>query len=68
VWILAAFIVSFDWARDQWQMSAFDCVYCVTVTNTSMNVEIIVWVPVVPVVPVRFIVTGRQVGMIYNGF
>ena len=35
----------FDWARPEWQMSVFDCVYCVTVTNTIMNVEIIVFRP-----------------------
>ena len=54
---MAACIVSFDWARAQSQMSAFDCVYCVTVTNSIMNVKIIVWVPVVPVVPLHFSVT-----------
>jgi len=55
-WSLAACIVPFDCARAQWQMSAFDCVYCVTVTNTIMNVEIMV---LVPVVSVRFRVTGH---------
>jgi len=49
--------VSFDWAQAQWQMCAFDCVCCITVTNTIMNVVIIVWVPVVPEVPVCFSVT-----------
>jgi len=48
-WSLAACIVSFDWARAQQPMSAFDCVYCITVTNPIMNVKIIVWVLVVPV-------------------